>query len=590
MANTIRIKRRAAGGAAGAPGSLFNAELAFNEQDNTLYYGYGVSSGSTAASVVPIAGKGAFADLTTNQTIGGIKTFSSTISASIDGNAATATKWASGINIAVSGDISGTTSTFDGSGNGTLSLTLATVNSSPVTGLLQKITTNAKGLVTATSNAVLNDIGAPTSSFSFNSQNLTGLADPVNAQDAATKNYVDNVAQGLDPKGSVKAATTANITLSGLQNIDGISVAANDRVLVKNQSAASQNGIYVASASAWTRATDMSSWAEVPNAFVFVEEGSTQADSGWVVTSNQGGTLDTTAINWVQFSGAGSYTAGNGLELTGNAFSVKADGNTITVAAAGIKVSDTYAGNTSLTTLGTVGTGTWQASVIGATYGGTGVNNGSNTITLGGNVVTAGAFSTSGANALTLTTTGATNVTLPTTGTLVNTAVTTLSSLASIGTVTTGTWNAGVIAGQYGGTGVANTGKTITLGGNITTGGDFTLSGAFTTAITVTGNTTVTLPTTGTLVNSDVTTLSSLATVGTIGTGVWQGSTIAVGYGGTGTTSFTSKAVLYGNGSGALQATSAAGTWDSANSVGQLLSVDSSGTPTWTNLVDGGTF
>lgn len=115
------------------------------------------------------------------------------------------------------------------------------------------------------------------------------------------------------------------------------------------------------------------------------------------------------------------------------------------------------------------------------------------TITLAGDLTFAAAFTTSGANALTLTTTGATNVTLPTTGTLVNTAVTTLSSLVSIGTITTGVWNATVIAGQYGGTGVANTGKTITLGGNLTTSGSFDLT------LTLTGSTNVTLPTTGTL-------------------------------------------------------------------------------------------
>lgn len=586
MANTIRIKRRAAGGSAGAPSSLFNAELAFNEQDNTLYYGYGVSTGTTASQVVAIAGKGAFVDLTTNQTIGGTKTFSNTITGSISGNAGTATALFTGRTISITGDISYTSAAFDGTGNVTGTGTLATVNSSPQTDLLRKITVNGKGLVTATSAAILNDIGAPTSSFGFNTQKITGLGDPTDPQDAATKNYVDSVAQGLDPKQSVKAATTTNITLSGLQNIDGISVQAGDRVLVKNQSTASQNGIYVASASAWARAADMNVWAEVPNAFVFVEEGSTQADSGWVVTSNQGGTIDSTAITWVQFSGAGSYTAGNGLQLTGNEFSVKADGSTINVSASGIKVSDTYAGNSSLTTLGTVSTGTWAAGIIGAAYGGTGVDNTGKTITLGGNISTANTFTTSGNNPLTLTTTGTTNVTLPTSGTLVNTDVTALTSLAQVGTITSGTWNGTAIAGQYGGTGVANTGKTITLGGNVVTGGDLNFSGAFTTTITVTGNTSVTLPTSGTLVNTGVTALTSLAQVGTITSGTWNGSTVTVGYGGTGATSFTSKGIVYGNASsttGALASTAMGGE-------GQFLSADANGIPVWTDLVDGGTF
>lgn len=117
----------------------------------------------------------------------------------------------------------------------------------------------------------------------------------------------------------------------------------------------------------------------------------------------------------------------------------------------------------SLTSVGTIGTGVWQGTVIGSTYGGTGVNNGSNTITLSGNLTTSGAFP------LTLTTTASTNVTLPTSGTLVNTSVATLSSLASIGTITTGTWNGSVISSTYGGTGVNNGGRTITVNtGNLT--------------------------------------------------------------------------------------------------------------------------
>jgi hypothetical protein len=110
-------------------------------------------------------------------------------------------------------------------------------------------------------------------------------------------------------------------------------------------------------------------------------------------------------------------------------------------------------GSSSIVTVGTVTAGTWHATIIDPTYGGTGINNGSFTQTLAGNVVTAGAFTTSGAFALTLTTTGATNVTLPTTGTLVNSAVTTLSSLVSVGTITTGTWSATAVAANKGGTG-----------------------------------------------------------------------------------------------------------------------------------------
>jgi hypothetical protein len=373
MANTIRIKRRANGGGAGAPASLANAELAFNEQTNILYYGTGTGgAGGTATSIIAIAGNGAFVDMSSNQTIGGTKTFSNTISGSIDGNAGTATKWATGRNLSLTGDGTATLTAVDGSANVSAALTLATVNSN--VGTYTKVTINAKGLATAGAQASLTDISAPTADFSFGSFKLTNLADPVNAQDAATKNYVDSTAQGLDVKASVRCATTANIaTLSGLLTVDGITVVAGDRVLVKNQSTQSQNGIYVASASAWSRSSDMDAWSEFPGAFTFVEEGTTLADTGWVCTVNQGGTLGTTAVTWAQFSGAGSYTAGNGLTLVGNQFSAVGTTDRISVSGSGIDIASTYVGQTSITTLGTIATGTWNATTIATNKGGTGL-------------------------------------------------------------------------------------------------------------------------------------------------------------------------------------------------------------------------
>ena len=268
-------------------------------------------------------------------------------------------------------------------------------------------------ITAASGNNNINLVPTGTGTVDVASKRITSVADPTQAQDAATKAYVDSVAQGLDPKASVLVASTGNIaTLSGLLTIDGITLLVGDRVLVKNQNTASQNGIYVASTTAWSRATDMDAWSEVPNAFVFVEVGSTQADTGWVCTANAGGTLGSTAINWVQFSGAGTYIAGAGLTLTGNTFDVVGTTNRITANADSIDIASTYVGQSSITTLGTIGTGTWQGTIIGPTYGGTGVNNGSSTITLGGNLTTSGAFTT------TLTVTANTNVTLPTTGTL----------------------------------------------------------------------------------------------------------------------------------------------------------------------------
>lgn len=321
MSNKIRIKRRTTG-SAGAPSTLENAELAFNEVSSVLYYGVGTGgSGGSATSIIPIAGNGAFVDLSSTQTVGGTKTFSNAIAGSITGNAATATALATGRTIAITGDLAYTSGSFDGTGNVTGTGTLATVNSN--VGTYTKVTINAKGLATAGANAILNDISAPTSSFSFGNQLLTNLADPVSNQDAATKYYVDSVAQGLNVHASVVAASTANITtLSGLLTIDGVTLTAGQRVLVKNQTLSQNNGIYVASATAWSRATDVNTWDELVSAYVFVEEGSTQADTGWVCTINRGGTLGTTPVTWAQFSGAGTYTASTGLTLTGNAFSI----------------------------------------------------------------------------------------------------------------------------------------------------------------------------------------------------------------------------------------------------------------------------
>ena len=168
----------------------------------------------------------------------------------------------------------------------------------------------------------LNQLTAPTADVDLNNQKITNLATPTAATDAATKGYVDNLSLGIDAKPSCRVATTANITLSATQTVDGVALAVNDRVLVKNQTTSSQNGIYVVQSGAWTRATDQDTWSEVPGAFVFVEEGTTQPDTGWLCTSNSGGTLGTTAITWVQFSQAGVILAGTGLSKSGETISL----------------------------------------------------------------------------------------------------------------------------------------------------------------------------------------------------------------------------------------------------------------------------
>lgn len=224
----------------------------------------------------------------------------------------------------------------------------------------------------------LDQMTAPTASVSFNSQNITSLADPVNPQDAATKAYVDAARSGLDVKASVRAATTAPLTIaSDLEDgdvLDGVTLATGNRVLVKNQSTASENGIYVVQATgAAVRADDANSSAEVTSGmFTFVEEGTVNADSGWVLTTNNPITLGTTGLVFAQFSGAGQITAGAGLTKTGNTIDVVGTSDRITVNADSVDIAATYAGQTSIVTLGTITTGTWDATTVAVTAGGTG--------------------------------------------------------------------------------------------------------------------------------------------------------------------------------------------------------------------------
>jgi hypothetical protein len=203
---------------------------------------------------------------------------------------------------------------------------------------------------------------------------------PTEDAHAATKAYVDAARSGLDVKQSVRAATTGAINLSGdLENgdaIDGVTLATGDRVLVKHQGTASENGIYVVQASgAAVRATDFDGTGEVSGgAFTFVEEGTAHADSGWVVSSNGAITVGTDAINWVQFSGAGQITAGDGLTKTGNTINAVGTSGRISVSSDAIDIDSGYIGQNTITTLGTIATGTWEATDVAVLHGGTGAS------------------------------------------------------------------------------------------------------------------------------------------------------------------------------------------------------------------------
>lgn len=202
----------------------------------------------------------------------------------------------------------------------------------------------------------LDQMAAPTTSVSLNSQKIVSVANPTDSSDAATKGYVDAIKQGLSIKDAARVATTSNITLSGTQTIDGVAVIAGDRVLVKDQNTASQNGVYVVASGSWSRATDFDADADVTSgAFVFVKEGTAGADNGYVLTTNDPITVGTTNLTFTQFSGAGQVTAGDGLTKTGNTINAVGTANRITVNADSIDIASTYAGQSSITTVGTLG-------------------------------------------------------------------------------------------------------------------------------------------------------------------------------------------------------------------------------------------
>lgn len=195
--------------------------------------------------------------------------------------------------------------------------------------LLAIVAGDVSGLTAAIQAVRLDQMGSPTGPVAFNGQRATGLADPTSAQDAATRAYVDAQAQGsasgIDPKEAVRAATTANITLSGTQTVDGVALAAGDRVLVKNQTTASGNGIYVVASGAWTRPTDASGSNLTNGALVLATAGTANAGTQWYLQTPDPITVGTTALTWTQFGAGSAYTAdaSGGLQLTGNAFALK---------------------------------------------------------------------------------------------------------------------------------------------------------------------------------------------------------------------------------------------------------------------------
>jgi hypothetical protein len=389
---------------------------------------------------------------------------------------------------------------------------------------------NQSGLNITNSTINSTTIGATTpSSAAFTTATVSTA--PVSGNDVVNKTYLDYFAAGLSWKQPVLCATTTNITLSGLQACDGVTPAAGDRVLVKSQTTASQNGIYLASATAWSRAPDADTWNELISAITFIETGSTLTGTAWYCTAQPGGTLGTTAVNWSNFSVAASYSAGTGLTLAANVFSITNTGVsagaygsasktlTATVNAQGqltvLAASDIAIANTQVSGLGTMSTqaasavaitggtingttigGTTAAAVTATTFtgAGTGLTGTATSLSIGGNAATATSATT------------ATNIAGGAAGSVPYQTASGATSLLAAGTdgyvlrLASGLPTWGV---DYTGTvtSVSGTGTVsgISLSGTVTSSGSLTLGGTLdlssppaiggTTANTITGTT-----------------------------------------------------------------------------------------------------
>lgn len=210
---------------------------------------------------------------------------------------------------------------------------LASAPSSPVEGQVYEDTTahklyyyNGSVWVPADGSSLrLDQIQLPTASVALNNQKITGLGTPTTGTDASTKAYVDNATAGVtSTKGSVKALAVANyvVATGGLTVTDGVTPIDGDRILLTGQTTASENGIWVAHAGAWTRPTDYATGSVQQGAYVFVDGGTVYGNTGWLLTGTSQVTVDTTAETWVQFTGLGDITVVAPIVKTGNQLSL----------------------------------------------------------------------------------------------------------------------------------------------------------------------------------------------------------------------------------------------------------------------------
>jgi hypothetical protein len=267
-------------------------------------------------------------------------------------------------------------------------------------------TASIAGLLTAADFTKLGDSTAENTFGKLVQRDASGQAkvsDPTLAAHIATKGYVDAARQGLDVKASVRVATTGAINLTtDLNNgdvIDGVTLVTGDRVLVKDQATASQNGIYVATASgAAVRSSDANGTVDTgeltSGTFTFVEAGTVNFDSGFVISTDGTIAVGTDAITWTQFSGAGSFDAGDGLSKIGTQVNVNVTTNRTAIVSDAIDIASTYVGQSSITTLGTITTGIWNGTDVAVADGGTGSSTAADARAALGIQTTAGAVTT----------------------------------------------------------------------------------------------------------------------------------------------------------------------------------------------------
>ena len=589
-----------------------------------------VTGTATAASTVGGVITGSSSSVT------GTQTAASTVGGVITGSSASVTGAISGASASVSGGVTAasvaggviTGSSSSVTGTQTAASTVGGVitgSSVSVTGNVSATSLNANTVYNSTSVTITAASGTitlnPSGNVLMSSKNINNLADPTQPQDAATKNYVDTVVQGLDVKASCLVATVGNLatatggtvtynngtagvgatlTTTGVYNlIDGGNVqTVGSRILVKNEANAAWNGIYTyTSTTVITRSTDFDNEGtngQIPGAFTFIETGTVNDNTGWTCTTNNPVVMGTTAITWAQFSGAGSYTANTsaGISLTGTIFSALVDNNTTAfdgngniIVKASAQLTTPNIGAATGTSLSVTGTVT-SSSVVGGVMTGTSLSTTGNVT--GGNIlfgtgivsgtgnISAGYFIGNGSQLTGVTATSVNANSL--TGTTLNSGVVT-SSLTSVGVLTSLSVSGNITAGNVSATN--HTGTNVSVTGTATAAS--TVGGVITgSSSSVTGTQTAASTVGGVITGSSSSVTGTQSAASTVG-GVITGSSSSVT--GTVTAASTVGGIITGS------SASVTGTVTAASTVGGVItgsSVSVTGNVTGGNLISTG--